>query len=436
MANILFVSGSYYPHATANAVCAKKLEDKLREKGHRIIYCNRKHDIYEDDHYFYNDTVLYTVGKNSDLFYQTIQKLQSLELPNKMGICFKAAFSFFRLLYRLINITKNTVQLRDSASDSYICMYVERIQDLIEKHNIDLVISVSMPFSSHAAVKKALAGNLAKKPYWIAYSIDAYWSKAVVAESERPFLKEEERQIFEVCDSILFLDTIENDYKESYYDSYRHKMSSLPLPLFDISSIPRYNEGITVVKGYQNWLFAGTIYDDYSNVESLATLLYSIKEEKIVLHLMGKIYPKSQKVINELSKKLPNRIIVYGKQSYEFAKGSMQKADVLVNLANDNANQIPSKIFEYMSCQKPVLNVYSKFGDVSALYLNLYPLAFNICSTTMESQLGDLRQWCNNVNSKTVTIEQLRNIYHNMLSENVTETFYELVKPVLEKSNE
>lgn len=434
MATILFVSGSYFPYATANAVCAKKFEDVLRENGHRVVYCNRKHDLYEPDYHCYEGTELYTVGKNSDLFFQTFQRLGQLELPNRMQRCFSLSYKVFRMFMKLKNFGKSSADLRNEASELYIEQYSDRIVSIIERDNVDLVMSVSMPFDSHKAVLKAMqkleARNL-NKPKWIAYCIDAYWSKAGINQVEVPRKKEEENAVFKASDMILLLETIANDFSSKEFDFCRNKMEQLPLPLFDLKPDKQYKDGISYTENQLNCLFAGTIYDDYSNVDALAEVIRNISDTPSVFHIMGKIYPKSLNILEELKEQYPEKLIIYGRQSYDYAKGSMQRADVLVNLANDNSNQIPSKIFEYIACRKPIINIYRNSDDIGAKYLQKYPLAFNFNVNEMEGMIKELTRWLSSVSSMTVSFEELTDIYKDILTETVTNKYYNLVNPYL-----
>lgn len=434
MANILIVSGSYFPHATANAVCVKKFEDILKAKGHNVIYCNRKHDLSEPDYHVYEGTELYTIGKNSDLFYQTIDKLNSLDLPNGMRSCFNLAYKGFRAAMKFKNWGKNTRSLRRDAINHYLDRYSDSIVSLIEKEKIDIVMSVSMPFLSHLAVlnamKKLNIRELAR-PKWIAYSIDAYWSKAGIESKDIPTMKAEEKEIFSACDMILFLDTIKADYNSAEYDFCREKIQSLPLPLFDLNVDKTYKDGIKKRENALNFVFAGTIYDDFSNIESLDFILRKSSTSTSAIHFMGKVYPKSLAVLNDLAYDFPEKVFIHGRMPYEFAKGSMQKADILINLANDNSNQIPSKIFEYIACRKPILNIYKLANDVGTEYLHKYPLAFNFDINKMDSELVRLNEWLSTIGNKSVSYDNLRTIYHDILTDTVTADFYNLVKQYL-----
>ena len=435
MATILIVSGSYYPYATANAVCTRKFEDELRRKGHTVIYCNRKHDLYEPDYHTYEGTELYTVGKNSDLFYQTQRSLLSLSLPNRMGACQKVSYNIFRVLMKLINLGKSEKTLRTEADRHYMDVYAKVICEIVEKRKVDIILSVSMPFDSHRAVFTAIQRmkdrGVSTIPKWMAYCIDAYWSKAGIKTSDVPRMKMEERKIFDACNKILFLDTIASDYAVDDFAIFRNKISSLPLPLFDLNEVPQFTGGIDTSEHVQHWLFAGTIYDDFSNANSLVSIIRFQKNRPVKVHIMGKIYPKSRSMLETVKSEMPDQVVIYGRQSYNFAKASMLSADVLINLANDNANQIPSKIFEYMACLKPVLNIYRRSDDVGTEYLRKYPLAFNLDVNNIQAKMSSLAEWSDTLDERSTSFEELKQIFKDVLSDSVTAKFYTIIESLL-----
>lgn len=435
MANILFVSGSYFPNATANAVCAKKFEDALKAKGHRVFYCNRRNNLYEQSEYVMDGTQIYTVGKNSDLFFQTVEKLQSMELPNHMGTAFGMAMKFYRVLMKLMNFGKGTKQLRDGADQAYLKAYSQSICGIVREKQIDLIVSVSVPFASHLAVQNAMEQMQPEcRPKWIAYSIDAYWSKAGILQRDIPSMKKEEHSVFQACDCILMLDTITKDYDSKEYDGYREKIASLPLPLFDLRNISEYVGGFEKKLGVSEIVFTGTVYDDFRNMNTCIHVSEQFRGKPYRFHFMGKIYPKSLAQLEALQQKMPGQIEIYGRMPYDFAKASMQKADILLNLANDNTNQIPSKIFEYMLTLKPILNIYNIDEDVGTAYLKQYPLAFNYKNSVEgNEQEAALAQWAESAKDMHITVEELDAIFHEVTTEVVAERFCQICSKLMER---
>lgn len=55
-----------------------------------------------------------------------------------------------------------------------------------------------------------------------------------------------------------------------------------------------------------------------------------------------------------------------------------QQCDILLNFGGRNPNMVPSKIFEYMSCCKPIISMLSIDNEASANYLRDYPLSICI----------------------------------------------------------
>ncbi len=436
MANILFISGSYFPNATANAVCAKKFEDALRVQGDNVIYCNRKHDLYEPDFHLVNGTEIFTVGKNSDIFFQSIEKLKQLRLPNGMACAFSLGMKCYQLMMQLFNFGKRKIVLRQKAREMYLDEYAKKIREVIVAKKIDLIISVSMPFDSHCAVLRAMRTIGEIRPKWLAYCIDAYWSKAGINPREVPAMKTEEREIFTCCDQILLLDTIEKDYAGNEFDKFRTKITSLPLPLFDLQSpvedFPA--EGIETHDDVSEIVFTGTVYDDFRNIDAFIDVAEALSVERVRFHFLGKIYPRSLAQLKALQAKMPDQVIIYGRMPYSFALSSMQKADILLNLANDNANQIPSKIFQYMMCQKPILNIYRMDGDVGTEYLKRYPLAFNYdVKLGCFSQMPQLKQWLVDVKTNSTSLDELEGLFHDLTSQVVCNNFLDLCNSLISK---
>lgn len=438
MANVLIISGSYFPYATANAVCVKKFEVVLKSHGHKVIYCNRKHDLYEPDYHIYEGTELYTVGKNSDLFFQTIQKLNGLSLPNNMQGCFALSNRIFRILMKLRNIGKNKSRLRETASDFYINQYAERIASIIEKENIDVIMSVSMPFDSHKAALKAinkLKSEQKKTPKWIAYCIDAYSNNEGTREQEKRIKEIEEVFIFEQCDRVIFLEPLKKDYETDIFNTVKDKFCFLPLPTFEIAFID--NDPALVKQNNEHnakikCIYAGTLYDGFRNIDGLIRLMTSLKSDNIEFHFYGKIYPKTQQKLSGVISTSSNNIFIHGLVSYDEILREITHADVFINLANDNETQIPSKIFEGISNKKPMINIYSNPKDIGTQYLLKYPLACNICVRDMhDDTITNVKTWLENSRNLTISNEQLSLIYRDVLSEKVKTSFYDIFEDVI-----
>ena len=57
----------------------------------------------------------------------------------------------------------------------------------------------------------------------------------------------------------------------------------------------------------------------------------------------------------------------------------MLNSDILVNIGNATKYQLPSKLVEYVSTGKPILNITSILDDSSDAFLSSYPMAKTVC---------------------------------------------------------
>jgi len=75
------------------------------------------------------------------------------------------------------------------------------------------------------------------------------------------------------------------------------------------------------------------------------------------------------------------RVHLHGVVSRAEALEAMRGADVLVNLGNETAFQLPSKVVEYAAAGKPVVNIASHHEDSSIEFFRAYPLALNLVAS-------------------------------------------------------
>ena len=78
------------------------------------------------------------------------------------------------------------------------------------------------------------------------------------------------------------------------------------------------------------------------------------------------------------------KIFFHGSVPRNTALQAMNDADVLVNIGNSNPYQEPSKVIEYASTGKPIINIMSIKDDSSASLLAHYPSLFNVSYESKE----------------------------------------------------
>ncbi len=105
--------------------------------------------------------------------------------------------------------------------------------------------------------------------------------------------------------------------------------------------------------------------------------------DRIELHFFGdtREVSASFKSYNSL---IGHKIILHGVVSHDVARRAMQEADILVNIGNKSSYQLPSKVVEYASTGKPILNIAQIENDSSAAFLETYPNLLNLLDSDSE----------------------------------------------------
>jgi hypothetical protein len=88
----------------------------------------------------------------------------------------------------------------------------------------------------------------------------------------------------------------------------------------------------------------------------------------------------------------------------------MDSADVLFNISNTLDNQVPSKIFDYFSMGKAILNLQKIENCPAQEYFDRYP----VCHTVKEfeqSDSGTLLEFLQGAKGKKVDFDTVKQIY-------------------------
>ena len=433
MANILIVSGSYFPYASANAVCVKKFEDALKARGHKVIYAIKKRNISQPDKEVINDCDIYYVAKTSDLFFQTIKQLRGMKLPGKMNKAFEMSFSVFRVLNKAFSVMLRK-DMHNEASEAYWNDYAKVLKSIIEEDHIDLVVSVSVPFDSHIAVLRAF--NMieeSKRPKWMTYCIDAYSTKINITPEDAARKKKQEDEIYSVCDNILYLDVVEQNYMTEDFADYHHKMSALPLPTLDLSELEEYDGGFKKTEGKINIVFVGSMLDGTRDAGYFVKMIDALDDENICLHIMGNIHKNNLEQLTKLAERSKSEIHISGRVPFEYGMSAVQQADITFNIGDIDESSIPSKVIEYMKRLKPVIHFYRVPGDRGASLLKDYPLALSIYEDESldEENVAKLRKFIAEAKDMSITMEELREIYAESESQTVCKKFCDLAEGMI-----
>jgi glycosyltransferase involved in cell wall biosynthesis len=295
------------------------------------------------------------------------------------------------LIKRLHDITWKKIYWPDYACLWFLPAY-KKANMLLQHHNVKNLISVSLPFTGHLVGYFIKKKNL--KTTWVVDIIDPSFFPDLSCTNT--FLlysklnRSVEKRVFRNAQTVSVLtQSIQKRYSKLHPES-RHKIAVNPNLLHHErdtkSSLFPENKKIRLV-------FIGTLYKTTRSPEHLLQvfemLLQTEIAERLELHFFGGIDYCVEQFMS-YQELMSKRIFIHGKVSREKAIRAMYSADILVNIGNSNPYQEPSKVIEYASIGKPIINIMTIHNDSSALVLEKYPAAMNVFCPMMERKTEQL----------------------------------------------
>lgn len=274
-----------------------------------------------------------------------------------------------------------------------------RIEQLQAQNSYDAVIAVCAPY--HTAWALADADISAKKATW---QMDPY-------SANREYTPyggaEKELAMYAKIDRAFITGLMEPDYESGPLAPAKSKTQVLEFPcLAPLPAAPaEKHSGIQCV-------FAGSLHPEIRQPYALLSLFAQLGDlPDLQLVMLGggwEHFPPDTP--NACRAALGSRLVIAGQVPPETARSAMAGADVLINLGNTVTNQLPSKIFEYFSAGKPVLNLCSNPDDPALAYFARYPLALTLFAGDAGAP-DKLRAWLAETAGKQIDFAQSAAIF-------------------------
>lgn len=111
----------------------------------------------------------------------------------------------------------------------------------------------------------------------------------------------------------------------------------------------------------------------------------------------------------------------------------MQEADVLINIGNNVTNQVPSKLFDYISTGKPIINFCKSKECPTIPYIERYGLGINIIEgeESIERQAQIVSQFIMENNKKRIKYEEIEERFIENTPEYVGSIFANLLEKII-----
>lgn len=248
--------------------------------------------------------------------------------------------------------------------------FTSKAKQIAAKQQIDAVIPVYNTVDALIAADaiKQEMGQLKNIPYLLDAFYGGQTPKLMSEKKKRQKALRWEKKLFARADGIVMMQSAKSSYtQDGISPEYLERTVFLDIPMLTVSAghmaFSRKNSADRV------FLFAGSMPRNIRDPQALLDIFRSTAEPDWQLHLVGS--SDFEDMIDTAAKK-DHRIHPIGRIPYAQAQERMQSADYLVNIGNTLSHMVPSKIFEYMSYNKPIISTYKIPEDPCLPYLKLY----------------------------------------------------------------
>ena len=278
----------------------------------------------------------------------------------------------------------------------YACFWFfnahKKSSELIKKNNITKMITVSFPFTGH------LVGYFIKKKNpettWVVDILDPSFFPGFPPTNNRLLYsgwnRRMERKVFRRAQAISVLtESIRKRFSELYPED-SPKINVNPNLLYCQRDM---KNSLFPTDNKIRMVFIGALNKTSRSPEHVLHVFEMLLETRIAarleLHFFGHV-DYCQEMFMPYQKLINKSILMHGLVSREIAIQAMSSANILVNIGNNNPYQEPSKVIEYVSARRPIINFVTIQNDSSVLILEKYPAALNVFCPLQGEKDGQL----------------------------------------------
>lgn len=312
--------------------------------------------------------------------------------------------------------------------------------DLITVHNIyrELVkiagekFDVIIPVAGHyETVKAALDFTRRHQTNAIVYQLDPCASNAGYSMETANARKKFECEMCERADAIITTPILLKEMQGNLADNLQGKITAMEFPNIGGSKELETNK-VNVKPVRYSCVFAGAIYRQARNPAYTFRMFSALKGKEIYLQMVG--VDRHTTIAFCEQEALPDNIDCCGTVPLEQAQQYMEDADVLVNIGNIMTNQVPSKIFEYISSGKPIVNICTSHECPTLPYLEKYPYVLNLfeCDPDFDEQVKKLETFIKENAGKRVSADYIMKTYETCTAQYCAKQMLDIIRKVSE----
>ena len=311
--------------------------------------------------------------------------------------------------------------------------YVVELRKWLKKNvsNYDVVIAACSPY-----YPLKVASEISDKVPVVYYKIDPV---ATITLSDNPnnddlYATVENEIKFDNCASRI----ITTDVIFKYYNQLPTKVNADKVLLLNYPNIVERklsSKENNIVSGFDkskmNLCFIGKFYSDVRNPEYLFNLMEKLRGTNIVLHIIGSMGDCANMIEESMNNGATN-IKYHGIVPPNVADDIMLQADVLLHVGNAVDSLMPSKILDYISSGKPILNICKIPTCPTLPLMERYPLGMTVNESDeiTEKLLDSITHFCTTSKDKSIPFDQIHQLYYDSTIDYVGDRFNDVINEV------
>ncbi len=402
--NVLIALGSITPNDDANTNIAKLIASEMK-KGNNVALLGTAFQKAPEkeviDGVTYHRILRLEKEKNKKLW----QVWSSLSgKGERIKFIAKHPFYFFKITFN--HIRARFTDVREDA-------YIKKLKELEKTEKIDRVIVITSPFYIATAAQKAI-----KNAEVVWHQLDPNQSNITAIYKGKTDLLEKEKSLYEFVKYAVVPRLVYEENMQNELSVYKDKMIPAEFPNVRRLSSSAVSDDVSFDENKINLVFVGVFYEDIRNPVPLFEIVSKTKNENIVLNIVG---GGCEEIVEEWASEYPNKIIRHGYHSLEAALNAMQNADILINVDNTAKNMLPSKVNDYISTGKPIVNFHPFEDSKTVEYFEKYPLHHNVYMQNVSAQEVELfERFCVENKGKSIEFNEIISNYKESTPEYVS----------------
>lgn len=427
MANIVVMTGHYYPYFSPNGSIMKNIVDQLR-KAHsvKVLAVKNRFELSDSDSY---DG--YEIERVNDFSTSFHNYCADKNQRNYKGITSKY-YNFLLQSKRVLSLVKKTVR-STSIDKALVKRQLKSLNKINNTFHIDVIIPVSMPIENIIAAIEYGKTNFNTKI--LPYQVDHFTESNTLHNFD--FIKKIrydthlsiEKDILKSSFHYFIFPQIENHIRRSEFAAFQNKITVTEHPLLSEKKQSLKSNEINYEEEKINLVFAGMLNTRKRNPIHLLDLLSEIPaSEKLCFNVFH--VGDCDGIINRYQKNLGSNLKNFGQVPLDTAFEAMSKGDVLVNIGVTDGNQVSGKIFDYFATGKPIVHLYFFDEDPNLVYFNDYSmsLCLKIDPARIQENSRKLLDFCKKYTGKSIPFEEVKKTFYYATPEHVSSEFLRVIE--------